>query len=227
MNEYETEEQQIEALKKWWKENGSSLIIGLALGISALFGWRYYAEHKNQHALQASEIYMQVMRNVALKTVDDKTIDMNNKLINDYADTPYAALSSLLLARSEYEKGNTDIALAQLELAQKHASDEVLKQVSSLRLARLYIEQKKFDQAARVLEQAHESAYDALYEELKGDLYQAQGQTEQAKQAYDRAINLHGLAAGKWLKLKRQNTGLLPEPVSGQKTKPQGEAEAS
>ena len=226
MNEYETEEQQVEALKKWWKENGSSLIIGLALGVSALFGWRYYDAQQHQHALQASDIYMQVMRNVAMKTVDDKTIDMNNKLINEYADTPYAALSSMMLARSEYEKGNIDMALSQLELAQKHASDEVLKQVSSLRLARLYIEQKQYDMAGSILEQPHEAAFDALYEELRGDLYQAQGKTEQARLAYDRAISLQGLTAGKWLKLKRQNLGLLPES-DGQEAAQQGEAESS
>ena len=222
MNEYETEEQQVEALKKWWKENGSSLIIGLALGVSALFGWRYYSAQQEVHSLEASQIYMQVMQNVALNKVDEKTIDMNNKLINDYADTPYASLSSMLLARSEYEKGNTDMAVSQLELAQQHASDEVLKQVSNLRLTRLYIEQKNYDGAASALAQKHPAAYDALYEELNGDLYQARGELEQAKLSYDRAIKLQGPSAGKWLKMKRQNLGILPEAA----TQPE-QAEAS
>ena len=207
MNEYETEEQQVEALKKWWKENGTSLIVGLFVGVSALFGWRYYVEQNNVHAVQASDLYMQVMQSAALKTADDKTIDINNTLINEYSDTPYAALSSLALAKFEYEKDNTDAAVAQLELAVKHANDDQIKQISSLRLARLYIEQKKYTEASTLLALPHDVAYDAQYEEIKGDLYTAKGDLAQARMAYDKAINLQGFAASKWLKLKRQNLG--------------------
>ena len=207
MNEYETEEQQVEALKKWWKENGTSLIVGLFVGVSALFGWRYYVEQNNVHLVQASDLYMQVMQSAALQRVDDKTIDINNQLINEYSDTPYAALSSLALAKFEYEKDNVEVAVAQLELAVKHASDDLIKQISSLRLVRLYIEQKKYSEAEALLNKPHDAAYDAQIEELKGDLYIAKGDVEQARLAYDKAINLQGLAASKWLKLKRQNLG--------------------
>ena len=207
MNEYETEEQQVEALKKWWKENGTSLIVGLFVGVSALFGWRYYVEQNNVHLVQASDLYMQVMQSAALQRVDDKTIDINNQLINEYSDTPYAALSSLALAKFEYEKDNVEVAVAQLELAVKHASDDLIKQISSLRLVRLYIEQEKHSEAEAMLNEPHDAAYDAQFEELKGDLYSAKGDVAQARLAYDKAIDLQGLAASKWLKLKRQNLG--------------------
>lgn len=207
MNEYETEEQQVEALKKWWKENGTSLIVGLFVGVSALFGWRYYVEQDNVHAVQASNLYMQVMQNTSTNNIDDKTIDIHNQLINTYSDTPYAALASLALAKTEYEKDNTDGAVAQLELAVKHANDEVIKQIASLRLVRIHIEQKKYDAAMTMLNAKHATAYDAQYEELKGDLYSAKGEVAEARMAYDNAINLQGVAASKWLKLKRQNLG--------------------
>jgi len=207
MNEYETEEQQVEALKKWWKENGTSLIVGLFVGVSALFGWRYYTDHKNLHSLQASDMYMLIMQSAAQKNIDDKTVDLNNQLINNYADTPYAALSSLALAKVEYEKGNVEAAAEQLELAVKHASDEETKQIASLRLASVLIEQKKYDEAAAILNMAHDPAFDAQYEERKGDLFMAQGDVAQARIAYDKAIELQGLEASKWLKLKRQNLG--------------------
>jgi len=207
MNDYETEEQQIEALKKWWKENASSLILGVAVGVSGLFGWRYYIEQNHTHAIVASDMYMQVMQKAATKTIDDQTIDLNNQLITEFSDTPYAALSSLALAKVEYENGNFESAVSQLELAVKHASDDVVKQISSLRLARVYIDQKKYSEAAAILNQPHESAYDAQVEELKGDLYSAKGELAQARTAYDKAIDLLGASAGKWLKLKRKNLG--------------------
>ncbi|MBE9568564.1 MAG: tetratricopeptide repeat protein [Proteobacteria bacterium] len=207
MNEYETEEQQVEALKKWWKENGSSIVIGVLMGVSALFGWRYYDNQQDVHAVQASDMYMHVMRSAALKSIDDQTIDISNALINDYSDTPYAALSLLALAKVEYEKGNVDGAAAQLELAVKHASDEITRQLANLRLAKIYIEQEKYALADTLLNLKHEAAYDAQYEELNGDLYMAKGDVTQARTAYDKAISLQGLSASKWLKLKRQNLG--------------------
>lgn len=215
MNEYETEEQQVEALKKWWKENGTSLIVGLFVGVSALFGWRYYVEQDNVHAVQASDLYMQVMQSTATKNIDEKTIDIHNQLINAYSDTPYAALASLALAKTEYENNKVDGAVAQLELAVKHANDDVIKQIASLRLVRIYIEQKKYDEAMAMLNMKHAAAYDAQYEELKGDLYSARGEVAQARMAYDNAINLQGIAAGKWLKLKRQNLGQTATQGSG------------
>ena len=61
-----------------------------------------------------------------------------------------------------------------------------------------------------ILNMKHAPAYDAQYEELKGDLYSAQGDIAQARLAYDKAIELQGIAASKWLRLKRQNLGLGP-----------------
>ncbi len=207
LNEYETEEQQVEALKRWWKENGTSIIVGLFVGVSGLFGWRYYVEQDHLHAVHASDLYMQVMQGAVTQTLDDKIIDIQNSLINEYSDTPYAALSALALAKIEYEKDNVDRAAAQLELAVKHANDDITKQIASLRLVSVYLEQKKYDEAMSLLEKKHAAVYDAQYEELKGDLFNARGEIAQARVAYDKAINLQGVAASKWLKLKRQNLG--------------------
>jgi predicted negative regulator of RcsB-dependent stress response len=207
MSQYETDDQQVAALKKWWKENGTSLLVGLLVGVSALFGWRYYDEQKNMHSIQASDLYMQVIQSVKLKTVNDKIIDINNTLINDYSGTPYAALSSLALAKTEYERGNVDLAVSQLELAVKYAADEVTRQIASLRLASVLIEQKKFEKVLELLDAPHDVAFDAQYEELKGDMHMAKNEIEQARVAYDKAITIQGPATGKWLKLKRQNLG--------------------
>ena len=207
MNEYETEDQQVEAVKKWFKENGSSLVVGVLVGASALFGWRYYNDHLHVHALQASNIYMQLMQSTILDKVDDTTLEINNRLINEYSDTPYASLSSLALAKVEYEKGNHDAAIAQLELAVKNATDEILKHTANLRLASIHIEQKQFDQAATLLKLPHDPAFAAKYEEMRGDMYVAKGARDEARAAYDKAIELYGAGASRILQLKRQSLG--------------------
>jgi predicted negative regulator of RcsB-dependent stress response len=101
MIDYETEEQQVAALKNWWKENATSLIIGVFVGVSGLLGWRYYIDQNQNHLVQASNLYMQVAQSVMMNVVDDKVNDINNTLINEYSNTPYAALSSLALAKAE------------------------------------------------------------------------------------------------------------------------------
>ena len=221
MSQFETDDQQLAAIKNWWKENGTSLLVGLLVGVSALFGWRYYIEQNNIRSEQASDLYMQVVQSVKLNTVNDKTIDINNALINDYSGTPYAALSSLALAKTEYERGNVDLAVSQLELAVKYATDEVTREVANLRLTSVLIEQKKFEEVLVLLNAPHDVAFDAQYEELKGDMYMAQNEIDQARVAYDKAITIQGPATGKWLKLKRHNLGISKDGAEkNSKTEP-------
>ena len=214
MIDYETEEQQVAAFKNWWKENATSLIFGVVVGVSGLLGWRYYIDQNQNHLVQASDLYMQVVQSVMLNVVDDKVNDINNTLINEYSNTPYAALSSLALAKSEYEKGNVDAAAEQLASAAENATDEVTKHIANLRLASVYLEQKKYDEVSSLLNMAHDEAFDAHYEELKGDMHMAKGDVDQARAAYDKAITLLGSSAGKWLKLKRKNLGSVQTSAS-------------
>lgn len=206
MNEYETEDQQVEALKKWLKENLSSLIFGLSAGMLALAGWNYYIGQKNTHAAQASDLYMQAVQLIARNGVDEKVIDINNQLNNNFSDSPYASITAMMIASKEYEKDKADEAVSQLEWVVRHAATDELKQIATLRLSRLLIEQKKYDEAMSYLnDREHPLAYDAEYAELKGDIYVAKGQKDEARAAYDKAINLGG--GNKWLIYKRDNLG--------------------
>lgn len=216
MNEYETEEQQVEAVKKWFKENGSSLVVGVLIGVTTLFGWRYYSDQQHTHSIQASNAYLQLMQSVLNEQVDEKSIELNNTLINDFSDTPYASLSSLALAKLEYEKGDHDGAAAQLELAYKNATDEILKHTANLRLISIYIEQKKFEQAEPLLKLHHDPAFEAKYEEVRGDLLVAKGDTDGARAAYDKAIELYGAGVSRVLMLKRQDLGPVEKSNSDQ-----------
>lgn len=202
MQDFETEEQQIEALKRWWKENASSLIIGLAIGGFALGGLNYYKKTEFQHGIEASDMYVSMVAQAESGMADSATAD---KLIAEYADTPYAALSALLMAKNEVAEGKIDQAALRLKWIAANAKDEI-KSVSELRLARLMIDQKKYDEANTLLSSAHPAAFDAMYDELKGDLFVAKGEVDQARIAYDKAI-AKSENSSRWLQLKRQNLG--------------------
>ena len=206
MQDFETEEQQIEALKKWWKENATSLILGVSIGAMSLGGWSYYVESKNDHRNEASDIYISLAKQVQANNIDDASIKKADQLTTEYADTPYAALSSLTMATYEFNKGNADEAITRLQWIDKNAREEEIKHIARLRLAGIFISQKKYDDAQAWLTLEHPAAFNARYEELKGDVFVARGEIEQARIAYDKAIE-QSTTASRWLKLKRQDLG--------------------
>ena len=42
MSEYQTDEEKVEAIRKWWRENGTAVVAGLVLGLAGLIGWQYW-----------------------------------------------------------------------------------------------------------------------------------------------------------------------------------------
>ena len=206
MQDFETEEQQLEALKKWWKENATSLILGLGIGVLSLGGWTYYVESKHEHSVQASDIYISITSQVLANNVDDENMKKADQLVAEYADTPYASLSSLSLATYEFNKGNIDDAISRLQWVSGHAQDEGVKHIAQLRLASILLSQKKYDEVEAWLSSEHPASFNSRYEELKGDMFVGKGEIEQARIAYDKAIEQSG-SSSRWLKLKRQDLG--------------------
>lgn len=206
MAEFETEEQELEALKKWLKENGPSLVIGLVVGIGGLFGWRYYLEYRTEHSADASDRYQSVLSQAVSGKTDEFTSVQAELLRKDYADTPYAALASLAQAKYEHNSGNDEQALSHLDWAMKNAATPELEHIARLRMARILLALKRYDEAGSILEKSYPDGFTANYEELKGDLYIARGDIDQARVAYDRAISA-STSGSRWLRLKRRDLG--------------------
>jgi len=205
--EYETEEQQVEAIKKWWKENGKLVIAGILLGIAVIISWRSYDDYKKNHAEYAGNVYDSIMQTVATsQNTDDLQIKVN-ELLAEYSDTPYASLSALILAKKQAMSGDLVQAQQQLEWVVGNSTQEELRHIARLRLTRLLFSDKQYDVALKLVSVDYPQSFAVMYEELKGDIYVAQGEPDQARVAYDKAILNSGLQAGKWLKLKRDDLG--------------------
>jgi predicted negative regulator of RcsB-dependent stress response len=138
---------------------------------------------------------------------DDANLKKADIARSDYADTPYAALVSLVQAKHEYENGDVESAIMHLRWASENATEIDVKHVANLRLARILIAEEKYDEAETVLLADHPAGFTAGYEELKGDLYAAMGDIARARVAYDKAINAAEGSPGRWLILKRQDLG--------------------
>lgn len=185
MELYDSEEQQVEAIKDWWKENGKAVIFGAVIGLGGLFGWRYYQDTVTAAQEAASESYTLTI--TALRSQGASAESDVQSFIDANKDTEYASLAALQLAKVQVEAGNLDEALAQLEWAKASSSDQALKTVASYRIARIQSEQANFEQAFAELATITDSAWVGRVAELRGDIALRKGDKAAAYAAYTEA----------------------------------------
>jgi len=189
MDVHASEKEQVEALKKWWKENGSSVITGVLLGLSVLLGGKAWFGYQETQALNASNIYAQMMGASSAGDLE-KVNNLSNELITNYSGSGYAPLAALLLAKQAVQDGELAAAQAQLQWALDHADTEAVRHTARMRLVRVMISRGQYVESEQLLGSVLDAgAYSYLYAELEGDLAMAQGNTSQAAGAYKRALD--------------------------------------
>jgi len=187
---YTTEEQQVEAIKKWWRENRLSVIGGIIIGIAALWGGRTWMAGQNAHKEAASDVYQIMMAKMSRGSLEEAAAD-GSALLGQFTDTPYAALASLALAKIKLEQGDIAAASSHLNWTLSNAEQEEVKMVARLRLAELLLAQGDTAGAlAQLNAVATPGTFEAIYEQLKGDIHVAEGKPDQARKAYARALAL-------------------------------------
>ncbi|WP_099035658.1 YfgM family protein [Lacimicrobium alkaliphilum] len=202
MEEYSTEEQQVEAIKKFWKDNGTAIIFGAVIGLGGLWGWRYYNDQRIASQEQASLQYEQ-----AMAQLEKNEYDKAKSFVSENPDNHYAALASFQLAKQAAEQGNLDEAAAQLKLAADKAGVDALASVAKVRLARVQIQQQAYEEALATLSSVEAQSFKSLVLELQGDVYVAQDKPDQARSAYSEALQLN--AGNNLLKMKLDNLQVL------------------
>jgi predicted negative regulator of RcsB-dependent stress response len=188
MELYETEEQQVEALQKWWKENGTSAMVGLGIGIAAILGWNYWQDYKKEEMSKASAVYDQLLKDVnENKTAEVDTVA--NKLKTEFGSTEYATYSVLMQAKAKVEAGDTQGAKELLQGLANQSGD--LSQLAKLRLVRLYLATGEFEKGLQLIGQVDQKnigGFEGNYDELVGDLYVALDRIDEARTSYEKAI---------------------------------------
>ncbi len=209
MDVYQTEEEQIESIKKWWAENGKSIILGIALGLIGLFGWRTWQGHVVKQAAAASAIYQQLVTDMANGKVHDAE-QTANEITGKYAHTEYAVFSKLIMAKIAVESGKLDVAAGQLRWAMEHNSQPSMDREIRLRLARILVAEKKYDAALKALDVNDPGQYLASFKELRGDIAARQGRKEAAFDDYQQALNAARAAGSNTsiLETKLDNLGI-------------------
>lgn len=204
--DYETEEQQIEAIKKWWKDNSTMVVTGISIGVASIFGWQYYQTESVKHAEQASVLYEQVLINSSNPEKINDQLATVNQLEAEFNDTPYASLSALIIAKQQLSAGQIEKAQQQYRWVIENTKQDELKYLAKIRLSRLLLAAGQFDEALALLNESYPQSFQVMVLELKGDVLSTQGNKTEAKTAYVKAMSL-SKGSNRWLQLKVDDIG--------------------
>ena len=139
----DSEEEQVDKLKKWWDSNGKQIIAGAVLGLAGIFGWNYYVDYQDSQALNARALYLSYAS-------DSANIGAYDKLIKDHSSSSYADQGTLIMAKYLFDAGNYSLAL------------DAIEPLLSERILSL-LQQQLFEQLHSILELGqHQEALDVL-----------------------------------------------------------------
>jgi predicted negative regulator of RcsB-dependent stress response len=177
------EQEQLDTLKAWWKDNGNWVLGIVLLAVVIMGGWRAWQYYQNKQTTEAANMYQQFVEQLASK--DTKRVnDAAAAMMDKYAATPYASRAALIAAQVN-ESGNEKLrAKTQLQWVIEHADETGLKSVAELRLASVLLDEKNFAGALKLLDSKHAASFDGLYADLKGDVLTVEGKLADAHAAY-------------------------------------------
>ncbi len=189
MEIYDTEEEQIAALKRWWADNGKSTITGIVLGITCIIAWNFWQSYKTEQGHGASTMYEEL-----LGAVNGDKLESAEKLAETlqqkYASTAYAQYAALMRAKIKVKAGDIDAAKAILSQLAKEANSEI-SHVATIRLVRLMLATGEYELGLQKIAEVDQSTaqdFSGSYDELTGDLYVALDRIAEARTAYQKAL---------------------------------------
>ncbi len=187
MDDLLSEKEQIDQFRAWWSEYGAYVIGGIVIGAGLLIGINYYKDTEREAQLNASTAY-----EVLLVQVVDGDLDEAEATSNDiatlYGETIYAGQSSLALARLYMDKNRDQDAADTLRAVVDSDTDDEIKHVARLRLARIYLYQDKAQEVVDLLATEDVEAFASVYSDVLGDAYSALGRIAEAEDAYQRIL---------------------------------------
>ena len=177
----DSEEEQVDKIKKWWDANGKQIIAGAVLGLAGVFGWNYYVDYQDSQALNARSLYLSYAS-------DSANVGAYDKLIKDHSSSSYADQGTLLMAKYLFDAGNYSLALDALEPLTTR-ENSVIASIAILRSASLHLELGLHEEALSVLNIENIEGFSGLFYNLAGDVFLDLGNIEEAKKNYTLAID--------------------------------------
>jgi len=219
VEQYRTEQEQVEALRRWWNENGRSIVAAVVIALAAGFGWQAWQGNEARQQEQASDMYQALLRAIGSQEASpgsQEAVELAEQLKSEFSSTTYAQFAALHLAAMAVSAGKLPDAEQQLRWVlgkAENSGDTAL--VAQLRLARVVAATGDAEQALTILGKAEPGPYGASYAAVRGDILLAAGRRDEARDAYTQAVTLAGGGAeGLNLPVLQQKLqSLTPEPA--------------
>ena len=206
MEIYENENDQVDAIKRFFAENGKALAVGVVLGIGALAGWRYWSSHQADTSRATSQSYENALS--ALQAGKPESLTAAEKFADGNKNT-YGALASLELAQQYVEKNDLAKAVAQLQKGLAATSDENLQSMINVRLARIQVQLKQQDAALKTLDAVKGESWSAIVADLRGEALLSKGDKQGARTAWENGIkNNASPALSEMMQMKINNLSI-------------------
>jgi predicted negative regulator of RcsB-dependent stress response len=187
MSEFQTEEEQVEAIKRWWKENGTSVIAGLVVGLGGVFGWQAWGNYKDRIGAEAAMAFNQLVGTV--EQGDKASAAKQAELMRGNYDNSYGVFAAMAEARVKLDDGDAASAISHLEWASQKADNPALKQLVQLNLARVLLNEGELE-AADKLVTSEQGGFAGEFAVIRGDIAFARGDKAAAAAAYTQAMTL-------------------------------------
>ena len=176
-----TEEEQVEQIKKWWNSNGKQIIAGAVIGLAAIFGWNTYTDYQDNQSFNSRSLYLSYAS-------DSNNLGAYDKLTTDFSSSTYSDQAILLMAKYLFDAGSYTEALGVIEPLINSPSS-VISTTAVLRAASIHLQLGQHDQALSILEGRSEDGFSGLVYNLMGDIYLDLKNLTEAKKYYGLAIN--------------------------------------
>ncbi len=217
MEIYQTEEQQVEAIKSFWQKNGNYLITLVLVGLGAFVGNSLYQDHRLAEEVAVSKAYQDVIEKLEVNTLEtQEKLTLGDKFIADNAGSGYVALTALAMAKETANVKDWEKTAQYLQAAVDASANEGIKGIAVTRLARVQVQLSQYEAALSTLATELPASFTVTVEEIKGDIYLKQDKKELARIAYQVAITADASGQNTALQMKLDNLAeatVLPTSV--------------
>jgi len=176
-----TEEEQVEQIKKWWNSNGKQIIAGAVIGLAGIWGWNTYSDYHDKQSLNARSLYLNYAS-------DSNNLGAYDKLTTDFSSSSYSDQAILLMAKYLFDAGSYSQALGVIKPLINNPSS-VISNTAALRAASIHLQLGQHDQALLILEGQSDDSFSGLIYNLMGDIYLDLDNRTEAKNYYSLAID--------------------------------------
>jgi len=185
--EYDKYEQS-ELVQKWLRENGLSIVVGVAIGLVGIFGWQQWNKHQARNQAEAAHLYQQAQV-ASLSGKPEQSAQFIEEMKKDYAKSSYTVFAVSDMAKVQLQAKQYDKAKASLAWAVSNAGDPALKSLAQLRMAQAELAGGDAKASLVTLDSIPGTDYKVMVEELRGDVLVKLGRSDDARKAYQTALS--------------------------------------